>query len=163
MQVLAVLIPDDADITADRLILKYRAAGIRLFNRPADREQRRSMMLQQISVTRALRPAPAFKVLHSLDLHLGCTAYTDSRLAVLVDGTPCPVLLLLAQQVFDVSPEGWSRLGLFPFWLDGNALNEVPENIGLAQRAPRAKTPSERREAAKPDGRRGPRSYGGPA
>lgn len=41
------------------------------------------------------------------------TPYTDSRLAVLSDGTTIPVLVLLAQQRYGSIPKGQ-----FPFWLD---------------------------------------------
>jgi hypothetical protein len=62
------------------------------------------------------------------------SAYTTSRLAVLEDGTTKPVLLLLAAKRFGE----WDGETHFPFWLDGDYLNETCENVGLATRPHRA-------------------------
>jgi hypothetical protein len=57
------------------------------------------------------------------------TPYTASRLAVLADGVPTPVLGLLAKIAYgDFSSD------LFPFWADGDPSNETLENVALAQR-----------------------------
>jgi len=64
----------------------------------------------------------------------GRTGYTQSRVAILPNGDPILMLLLLAGRRWKVLPHVWQHLPVFPFWLDGNHLNEVGENIGLAQR-----------------------------
>jgi hypothetical protein len=57
------------------------------------------------------------------------SSYTCSRLAILADGTPKPVLLLLAERKFAT----WDS-DRFPFWIDGDRTNEVFSNVGLATR-----------------------------
>src|SRR5262245_59352658 len=55
--------------------------------------------------------------------------YVTSRLAILADGSPMPVLELLAQQKFaEREPEQ------FAFWIDGDYRNEVLSNVNLATR-----------------------------
>jgi hypothetical protein len=53
--------------------------------------------------------------------------YKTSRLMVLEDGTTMPVLTFLAKAKFT----SWDE-DQFPFWIDGNYKNEIPENVGLA-------------------------------
>lgn len=56
--------------------------------------------------------------------------FRRSRLAVLRDGTTIPVLDLLARAKF----KSWEE-EQFPFWLDGNYLNESSSNVGLATKS----------------------------
>ena len=62
------------------------------------------------------------------------SSYTSSRIAVLRDGSTCPVLTLLAARKFGT----WER-EFFPFWVDGDSTNETLENVDLAQRIPRVR------------------------
>jgi hypothetical protein len=77
---------------------------------------------------------------------------TASRLAVLADGTTMPVLALLAREKFG----GFAESERFPFWIDGNYLNEMLSNVDLATRTKRNAAPKRRRRSAKA-------SYGAPS
>ena len=70
------------------------------------------------------------------------TDFTTSRIAILKDGTPKAVLLLLAEEKMG----GSIPPTLFPFWIDGDMRNETLANVDFAERQqplmPRKKRPA---------------------
>lgn len=72
------------------------------------------------------------RIISYIDPPFKRSPFTASRIAVFPGRRPMPVLRMLAVERFGTE---WQRHGLFPFWIDGNYRNEVPENVGLASRA----------------------------
>jgi hypothetical protein len=127
-RLLALLQKEDARATVRRLVGLLRGKGAALLNpgpvlsaaaRRAFRETKAQELVgEPIRVIDPLVP--------------GRTRFTTSRLAVFADRTCVPVLIMLAVRKFGA--KALRRRRVFPFWADGDFLNETLENVELALR-----------------------------
>lgn len=125
---------EDAEGAARRLIERLLTNRVPLLN-PEPGYIRRLGHREILFPSKPLNVPKGLPVVKVVDpVALGKTPYTTSRLAVLPERLPVPILLHLAEKKFGRRPEEWKPAGLFPFWIDGNPSNEVPENIAVAIR-----------------------------
>lgn len=145
--ILAVLDPSEAKASVSRLVKLLAAKGQPLLNPRAQPPPLRKTEARRASELALLKQQPA-KILDPL--LPGKTQYTRSRIAVFADGTPLSMLLLLAGRRYGKAPSDWEADEVFPFWIDGNHLNETEDNVGLALRRKAAATQQRASKAAAP-------------